>query len=204
MRIHFVRHGESEANVLHVISNRGRVHGLTPRGREQAEALARRLQGYLIVGIFSSPLLRALETSAILAERLEVPYEVTDALREYDCGAIEGRADEEAWAEWQALFDAWALHRRYDERLAGGESFHDVRQRFVPFIAGLLQRYRASADEVVCVAHGGLYRMMLPLVLANVDAAQIARRGLDHTVHIVAEQRKDGLVCVSWSGEPVA
>ncbi len=37
MRIYLIRHGESQANLLHEISNRGLRHGLTPKGREQAE-----------------------------------------------------------------------------------------------------------------------------------------------------------------------
>jgi broad specificity phosphatase PhoE len=32
-RLYFVRHGESEVNVLRVISNRGFVHGLTATGQ---------------------------------------------------------------------------------------------------------------------------------------------------------------------------
>ena len=40
MRAYFVRHGESEANILEVISNRGSVHGLTEKGRRQANQLA--------------------------------------------------------------------------------------------------------------------------------------------------------------------
>ena len=35
--------------------------------------------------IYCSPLLRAIETCVLLADRLEVDYEITDALREYDC-----------------------------------------------------------------------------------------------------------------------
>ena len=43
MRLYFVRHGQSEANVLRVISNRDLPHHLTDMGRQQAEALARSL-----------------------------------------------------------------------------------------------------------------------------------------------------------------
>ena len=38
MRILFARHGESQANRLHEISNRGLRHGLTKAGRWQAQA----------------------------------------------------------------------------------------------------------------------------------------------------------------------
>lgn len=200
MRIYFVRHGESQANLLREISNRGLRHGLTPRGREQAVALAQRLQTHAITRIYSSPILRAIETSVILAHRLDVEYEISDALREYDCGILEGRADEEAWQRWQALFDAWTVHRHWEQRIEGGESFNDIRARFEPFIEGLVARYGTSEAEVACVAHGGLYWMMLPMVLKNVDTELVARYGFDHTACIVAAWRQTGLYCVRWNG----
>ncbi len=204
MRIYFTRHGESQANLLHEISNRGLRHGLTRQGREQAEALARRLKGRPIARVYASPVLRAIETGILLAHRLDVEYEITDALREYDCGMFEGRSDEAAWQGWQTLFDAWVLHHRWEQRLEGGESFYDIRARFEPFIEGLVRQYGESDAEVVCVAHGGLYWMMLPLVLKNVDAALIAQYGLDYTTCIVAEAYPAGLFCVEWNGRPVA
>lgn len=203
MRIYFTRHGESQANLLHEISNRGLRHGLTSRGREQAEALAQRLQGVPIARLYSSPVLRAIETCVIVAHRLGVEYEVTDALREYDCGVLEGRSDEAAWQGWQELFDAWVVHHRWEQRIDGGESFHDIRSRFEPFIAGLVQCYGNTEINVACVAHGGVYWMMLPVVLKNVDADLIARHGFEYTSCIVAESRPTGLYCVEWNGQPV-
>lgn len=97
MRIYFVRHGESQANLLHEISNRGLQHGLTRQGREQALTLARHLQSLSIACIYSSPLLRAIETSILIANQLGLDYEVVAALREYDCGIVEGRSDEVGW-----------------------------------------------------------------------------------------------------------
>ncbi len=90
MQFYFLRHGESEANVLQVVSNRGMQHPLTGKGREQARALAGSLLPAGIQAIFTSPLLRAVQTAEILAERLGVAFQVTDALAEYDCGALEG------------------------------------------------------------------------------------------------------------------
>ena len=48
LRIHFARHGESQANLIREISNRGLVHGLTRKGRLQAQALAEVLRGHPI------------------------------------------------------------------------------------------------------------------------------------------------------------
>ncbi len=127
MKIYFVRHGESQANVLREVSNRGLRHGLTRKGREQAVALAHKLQGLPITRIYSSPVLRAIESSVILADRLSLDYEVVEALREYDCGVLEGRSDETGWQMWKDLFDDWVVHRRWERRIEGGESFFDIR-----------------------------------------------------------------------------
>ena len=81
--------------------------GLARSGREQAVALAHRPGGSPVTRIYSSPLLRAIETSVILAHQLDLDYEVVDALREYDCGILQGRSDEASWQSWQELWDAW-------------------------------------------------------------------------------------------------
>ena len=91
MRIYFARHGESYANTLGEMSARGLKHPLTPVGRQQALALAKRLRPSKINRIFSSPILRAIETSVLIANELGIEYEVTDALREYDVGILEDK-----------------------------------------------------------------------------------------------------------------
>ena len=199
MKIYFTRHGESRANILHEISNRGLRHGLTRKGREQAVALARNLEGEPLTRIYSSPLLRAIETSVIVAAHLGVDYEIADPLREYDCGIIEGRSDEAAWRQWQTLYDAWAKDKQWERRIKEGESFVDIRQRFVPFIDGLIHEYEGLDKRILCVSHGGVYRLMLPLVLCNVDDSFVAN-GFDHTIIVVAEPQPEGLTCIKWNG----
>ena len=203
MRILFVRHGESQANLLHEISNRGLKHGLTRNGRAQAQTLAQQLRGRPIVKIYSSPLLRAIETCVILAGPMHLEYEVSDALREYDCGNLEGRADDDAWQRWRELFDAWFIQKHWDQRIEGGESFFDVKKRFEPFIDGLVKLYTGSENEVVCVSHGGLYWMMLPVVLKNVTAELITKNGFKYSTCIIAELQEDGLVCIEWNGTSI-
>jgi len=200
MRITFTRHGESHANILRQISNRGLVHPLTRNGRAQAVTLADKLRDRAITRVYTSPLLRAIETSAIVTERLGVDYEVTDALREFDCGIAEGGADQAAWQMWHEVFDTWTLHRRWEQRIEGGESFYDVRDRFVPFIEELVAQYGATDANLLCVAHGGVLWMMLPLVLPNVDADLMSKHGFGHATCIISELGPDGLRCVEWDG----
>lgn len=79
---------------------------LTPPGREQAAGLAAALEGRSITIVYSSPVLRAIETSVIVAHHLGVEYEVREALREVDVGNLEGRSDEEAWRQWRSCLRA--------------------------------------------------------------------------------------------------
>ncbi|HEU0293377.1 MAG TPA: histidine phosphatase family protein, partial [Anaerolineales bacterium] len=92
MKLYFVRHGESEANILHVISNRESSFGLTSLGKQQAQTLAEKLKDVHITAIFSSPILRARETADILSKSFHLNYQVTEALREYDCGILEEKS----------------------------------------------------------------------------------------------------------------
>ena len=59
MKLHFVRHGESEANLLMEFSNSGSKHPLTEQGLAQAQELARNLFGLAVEKVYSSPVLRA-------------------------------------------------------------------------------------------------------------------------------------------------
>lgn len=205
MKIFFARHGESQANILHEISNRGLKHPLTPKGREQAFGLAQRLQNQSIARIYSSPVLRAVETTVIVANQLGVEYEITEALREYDLGDLEGTGDERTWKFWQELFDAWTRDHRWDYGALNGENFYDVRNRFVPLINRLIQEYQGTQTNLLCIGHGGLYWVMLPQVLTNINTEFI----LDHpafgyTAVVVSELRLEGLICLNWNGIPVS
>jgi broad specificity phosphatase PhoE len=199
MKIIFARHGESQANTLHIISNRKLPHGLTSKGREQAAILVNRLQENQINLIYTSPIPRAVETGDIIAASFGAEIKVVDALREYDCGIIEGHSDEAAWQDWQELFGAWTIYHHFAQQIEGGESYHEVKQRFLTFIEGVIKEYAESPAVILCISHAGIYSIMLPLVLQNVDHDMISKYGIGYTSLIVAEQVKSGLVCTQWN-----
>ena len=91
-----------------------------------------------LAAIYSSPIVRAAETAQIVAASKGLPVEIADALREPDCGIMEGRGDEEAWAEQHRVTHDWVVQRKFDSRIEGGESYHDLRARFVPFVDHLM------------------------------------------------------------------
>lgn len=202
MQIIFAHHGESTANVRRIISNRGLAHELTDLGRQQAHELAARIQSP-VRRIYTSPIRRAIETTQIVAAAWGVEYEVVDALREYDCGVLEGRSDDEAWQEHVEVRREWYEEHNLDRRAEGGESFLDIQARFVPFVDSLLERYRDVPEAIVCVGHTGTYCAMLPLVLTNVDHEFARHHLVAGTYSIVAEPRTDGLFCLSWCDIPL-
>lgn len=77
--LYLVRHGEQQD------AEHGLPDGpLSPRGRRQAQAIADRLGGVPFTGVWHSPLERAQETAAIVAERLPALEPVPSALL-FDC-----------------------------------------------------------------------------------------------------------------------
>ena len=198
MKLYFVRHGESEANISRTISNRGWVHPLTEKGRCQAHDLADRLCEAGIARIYTSPLQRAVQTAEILAQTLEVEFEITDALREFDCGIAEGRSDAEAWGLHAWVSEEWALYHRWDSRIENGESYNDMRNRFLPLVDGLVKNHSGRPGNFVLLGHGALYGNMLPQVLTNLPPH--FEGPFPNTGYVLVESRPEGLVGLEWCG----
>jgi broad specificity phosphatase PhoE len=199
MRLYFVRHGESEANTLHVISNRESPFGLTALGKKQANILADSLKDIPVTVIFSSPILRARETADILSQSLSQPYQITEALREYDCGILEDKSDDASWRMHREIAEDWTLHHKWQRKPDGGESFLDIQNRFLPFIKALTHDSLDANRHILFVGHGGLFQLMLPLLLTNIDDDFVRSHGINHTDCIIAEQQPAGLVCLQWA-----
>ena len=196
MKIYFVRHGESEANVLNEFSNRGLKHGLTEKGKSQASKLSDKLRNHKIDLIYSSSLLRAQQTAEILSENLAVPVKIVDELIEHDCG-LEGKSDDCSWDRYTELMDNWLRHKKYSYIIEGGESYSDLRNRFVPFVNMLLH----SNSNGLLVGHGSLYRLMLPEVIENIDNGFTYNHHLDNCDVVVAEGINSKLYCTDWCGQ---
>ncbi len=201
MRLYFARHGQSEANTRHIISNREQPLGLTPLGKEQAQALAQSLKEVPISAIYSSPVFRARETSDILSAAFGKPYQVTEVLREYDCGFLEDQSDEESWRLHRQYFDDWTLCQNYLSKPEGGECFEDIRKRFIPFIENLKRNDSYKDAHILLIGHGGLFLLMLPLILTNIDYSFAISHGIGNTEYILAEQQDNELICLQWGSE---
>jgi broad specificity phosphatase PhoE len=136
----------------------GRMPGVTlgEAGRRQAAQVAGRLAGEPVAAVWSSPLERARETAAPIAQKLNVPVQVSEALNEIDFGAWTGRRfdalnDDVTWRSWNRARSA--------TRPPGGESFGAAQARVVAFLKELAARHPDAG--VVVVTHGDLIRAAL-------------------------------------------
>ena len=124
---YLIRHGNNDL-IGHTLA--GRLPGvhLNAAGRQQAARLAEGLAREQIQQIFSSPLERARETAAPIAERLCLPVRISEAFNEVDFGEWTGRTIAEmehleAWKQWNSF--------RSGSRIPGGETMLEVQARFV-------------------------------------------------------------------------
>ena len=198
MKLYFGRHVESKANSQHVISNRESPIELTELGRKQANTLAENLKDVPITAIYSSPVLRAKETAEILSQAFHLPYQITEALREYDCGVLEEKSDEASWKLHSEIAEDWTVNHNYLRKPEGGESFLDIKKRFIPFIGSFTHNHLNSQNHILFVSHGGLLQLMLPEILTNIDHDFVKSHGIGHTQCIIAELLNDELVCQQW------
>ncbi|HEX8353603.1 MAG TPA: histidine phosphatase family protein [Pyrinomonadaceae bacterium] len=141
-RVLLVRHGESQGNA----ERRFGGHSPTPLselGHRQAEATARALAAERVTAVYSSDLLRAVQTAAPLARETGLDVNETAALRERGVGLMEGLTFEEAAAAHPEEYAA-LLRRDFEHVLAGGESYRQ-----------LLDRAAAGLDRAIELNRGG-------------------------------------------------
>ena len=140
------RHGETEWARLGRHTGRTDVP-LTDTGRAQAAALGRRLAGHAFALVLTSPLSRAVETTAIAGFG---GVAVADRdLREWDYGELEGRLTEDIRED----YPGWTIWRG---PWPGGETLDEVAAR----ADHVLERIGAAKGDVLVVSHGHLLRVL--------------------------------------------
>lgn len=158
--LYLVRHAATDANRArpHVLQGNGIDFPLNELGRRQAEAVGRFLADFVVQRVFSSPLLRAMETAnAIAAHHGRAVAEVAEIV-EADVGDWEGK-------DWGTIMRDYPAEYRDFMQDPGrhpylnGESYGDVQQRIGPKLAELLEAHRG--ESIVVVAHNVVNRVYL-------------------------------------------
>lgn len=164
-RFILIRHGETEWNREDRFRGRSDIP-LNQTGQIQARQIAKRLEYEKIDAIHSSPLPRALETAAPLAQVHRLKVEETADLLDIDYGSWEGMAREDIRAKYPDLYDTW-VKRPGHVKFPGGESVRQVRLRIENLLKELcddhlgetvaLISHRVTCHVALCLALGMSY-----------------------------------------------
>ncbi|WP_068469744.1 histidine phosphatase family protein [Candidatus Protochlamydia phocaeensis] len=141
MKVHeksfyFVRHGETDFNLRQILTSEEDV-SLNERGIQQAKSIQLIIEKLPIKTICVSPLKRAQETKAILAERLACPTIIIENLRE--CSG-----------------DVWMRMTAGEGMLIPASYCSDVEYFFRRTIQGINEAL-SYPGPVLIVAHGGIH-----------------------------------------------
>jgi broad specificity phosphatase PhoE len=197
VRLVMARHGETAANVQHMLDTRPPGMPLNERGHAQAAALGARLAADPVSAVHASVAVRAQQTAAPVAAAHGLDVTVVDGVHELFCGELEGRSGRAALERFMAVYEAWWAGD-LDARLPGGESARDVRDRFLPALDGILD---GASGDIVLVSHGAAIRLAAAALLG--DTAET--RFLPNTGLVVLRPDGDGWALEHWDGAmPVA
>jgi 2,3-bisphosphoglycerate-dependent phosphoglycerate mutase len=193
-RVLAIRHGETAWNVD------GRIQGqldvpLNEMGRWQVHRLALAVADEGIDALYSSDLLRAMETAEAVARGCGRPIVKDTGLRERGFGTFEGMSYAEINQRWPIDAERW---RRRDPTFGapGGETLDQFYARCVSTATRLAAAH--PGQTIALVAHGGvmdcLYRAASRLALDAPRSWQLGNAAINRLLYT-----PQGFTLVGWS-----
>lgn len=162
MRIFLCRHGETTGDIENRYGGDYEDH-LTPHGEEESEEMAEKLDGFGIEVIFSSPRIRAQETSKIISNELSVPTVTSQNLRERNhYGVLTGLKKSEAMKVFPAEVNKLEKNQ-LRPKITGSEDYDSFKKRVLD---EFLKITKSKTHKIVCiVSHGGPIRCIVREIL---------------------------------------
>lgn len=183
-----IRHGQSESNAGHFHGGWAQVN-LTDKGREDAKKAGEKLKGIKFDRVYSSDLVRALQTREIALPDAEPS--VSELLREIHVGAL----------SWKDVDDCKKLYgntytearEKRDFTAFKGESTADQLKRTAEFLRSLESD---PADTVAAFCHEGTMRCALTYVMG---ATELDKRLCDNGGVAIFEFSDDKWTLIQWN-----
>ena len=174
-RLLLIRHAEVEQKYHRIFG--GRIDmDLSPRGHEQAAALARYLVRKPVQAVYASPMKRVQQTLAPYTRNGTPPPVVMADLREVDFGDWTGHD----WESIQTRFGLSAydwLELLEQDRIPNAESGAAYRGRVEACVRQILGHHPGQHVAIFC--HGGIVRMLLSILL-NLPLPAFAHFDVDY------------------------
>jgi len=160
-RLWLIRHAEVEANYQGVFG--GRIDmGLSPRGHEQAAALATYLRSKTVHAIYASPMKRVQQTlQPWVVNGVPRPTIVPD-LQEVDFGVWTGLGFGQVQTQFGVSAWQW-LEQLESAAIPKAECGAAFRARLEPCLRQIIRDHPGERVAIAC--HGGVIRMLLAILL---------------------------------------
>jgi len=157
MKLYLVRHGQSLANATRIHSGWSQVP-LTEQGEADAARTGEYLKTLTFDRIYSSDLLRAIQTARIALPGCQP--EQLPLIRERDVGVLVGRPFEECAEEYGDAY--WEARKTLDFTPYGGENREMLYDRAAQFLHFLEEN---PADSIAVFTHEGFIGSCIEVVL---------------------------------------
>jgi probable phosphoglycerate mutase len=147
-----MRHGQAESNVNRILAGRHMETHLTEYGRRQVVDSAKQLiKNIAIEKVYTSPVIRTVETAQIVCQILGTEYAIDERLYETEMGRLVGMNYEEITTKYGDVLTRF--YSDYDPVLEsfGVEAFASVKHRIMSLLDDLL--YKHEDSNVLMVTH---------------------------------------------------
>lgn len=149
----FMRHGQAYNNVKRLLVGRNLESHLTDLGREQVTQSSELLRSIPIHKIYSSPVIRTVETAEIASTTLELPFEIDERLFEIELGKLVGLYYDDVISAHGDLFAKFYSDNEEENSLLEFEveSFGSVRQRIRHLINEMIRKH--ENENILFISH---------------------------------------------------
>ena len=187
MICYLVRHGKDDGTVRGGWSQQP----LTNEGKEQKDELASFVQGsdLAIKHIYSSDLLRAMQTAQSVADKLHLPIVPMPEFREVNNGDLAGIKNELANKMYPGLY--WNT-LDWEQRYPGGESPREFYERISTAWDAFQKMALNRNENVLLVTHGGVINVILSIVNGEKYSNETIMRKIRNVELIALEYQGKG------------
>ncbi|MBA3749715.1 MAG: histidine phosphatase family protein [Nitrosopumilus sp.] len=161
----FMRHGQANNNVKKLLVGRNLESHLTDIGREQVKNTTQILSTIDVHKIYSSPVIRTVETAEIVSNILGVPFEKDERLFEIELGKLVGMYYEDLINTHGDLFIKFYGDNDDENSLLEFEveSFGAVKKRISELLKEIIKKHHN--ENVLLVSHLDPIKAAISLIM---------------------------------------
>ncbi len=181
----FVRHGQMPAT-----HDTRTNEPLTDIGLKQADTLGRYLSQFPLHAIYSSPLLRTLQTAEGIARHTGLTVTAIDDLREIELYVPEGQTwdDIRTTPEYKELTERFSRERRWEVYGDLRETGASLRKRLAGVLDEVIPRHKG--ERIVLVTHGPIVNAAVAMIADSPYDSVISTSLTGVTIILASEERR--------------